>query len=253
MLTNLEQPDTLELEPELVVEQPAADFGFIFGPSTVAEVVRYCRTLADALNATEFSVLYCLPGGDGLKLAPVCDSAFPGVSTLSRTMSSGAPKLACTSLLRQPAPVWWRAAGTPHFLTPDARRWAREVAAPIEDSSGIAFPVSAERGRSGFIVFTGQDMTISEVALCETHARCHKTFADLSQRRTGGVAVPSMSRREIECLRLTAHGQTSEEIANTLGLSVHTANQYLTNSTHKLNAVNRIHAVAKALRTGLID
>jgi DNA-binding CsgD family transcriptional regulator len=62
-----------------------------------------------------------------------------------------------------------------------------------------------------------------------------------------------MSRRELECLSLTADGQTSEEIAARLGLSVHTANQYLTNSTQKLNAVNRMHAVAKALRMGLID
>ena len=31
------------------------------------------------------------------------------------------------------------------------------------------------------------------------------------------------------------------------------ANQYLSNTTQKLNAVNRMHAVAKALRLGLID
>ena len=38
-----------------------------------------------------------------------------------------------------------------------------------------------------------------------------------------------------------------------LKLSVHTANQYLTNTTQKLDAVNRMHAVAKALRMGLIE
>jgi len=62
-----------------------------------------------------------------------------------------------------------------------------------------------------------------------------------------------MSRREIECLKLTSRGYTSEEIAKELKLSVHTANQYLTQTTQKLNAVNRMHAVAKALRLGLID
>ena len=45
----------------------------------------------------------------------------------------------------------------------------------------------------------------------------------------------------------------SDEIATRLGLSVHTANQYLANTTQKLNAVNRMHAVAKALRAGLFD
>ena len=62
-----------------------------------------------------------------------------------------------------------------------------------------------------------------------------------------------MSAREIQCLRLTAEGKTSEEIARRLGLSVHTANQYLSATSQKLNAVNRMHAVAKALRLGLID
>ena len=68
-----------------------------------------------------------------------------------------------------------------------------------------------------------------------------------------GSNAPAISKRELECLSLTANGLTSEEIAAELGLSVHTANQYLTNTAQKLNAVNRMHAVAKALRLGLID
>ena len=61
------------------------------------------------------------------------------------------------------------------------------------------------------------------------------------------------SRCELECLRLTAAGRTSEDIARILGLSVHTANQYLTSAGVKLDAVNRMHAVAKAMRAGLIE
>jgi DNA-binding CsgD family transcriptional regulator len=57
----------------------------------------------------------------------------------------------------------------------------------------------------------------------------------------------------MECLKLTARGLTSEDIARQLGLSVHTANQYLASTTQKLDATNRIHAVAKAMRLGLID
>jgi DNA-binding CsgD family transcriptional regulator len=64
---------------------------------------------------------------------------------------------------------------------------------------------------------------------------------------------PLISKRELECLKLTANGYTSDEIARLLKLSVHTANQYLSNTTQKLDAVNRMHAVAKALRMGLID
>src|SRR5690606_22053097 len=111
-----------------------------------------------------------------------------------------------------------------------------------------------ERGRCGALVFAGRQMMLDENALCDVHARCFSIFGDVARQRMQDCAkVPPVSKREIECLRLTANGLTSDDIASALGLSVHTANQYLTNSTHKLNAVNRIHAVAKALRSGLID
>ncbi len=42
------------------------------------------------------------------------------------------------------------------------------------------------------------------------------------------------------------------QIAAMLGLSMHTATQYLTSAAQKLDAVSRTHAVAKALRLGLI-
>ena len=67
------------------------------------------------------------------------------------------------------------------------------------------------------------------------------------------VAKYGLSKRDIECLRLTADGLTSEQIAERLGLSVHTANQYVAAAAEKLDAVNRMHAVAKALRAGIIS
>ncbi|MEQ9248232.1 MAG: helix-turn-helix transcriptional regulator, partial [Nitratireductor sp.] len=87
------------------------------------------------------------------------------------------------------------------------------------------------------------------------HSRCHALFTRFLEHDPlpGGTSGPAISRRELQCLKLTANGLTSDEIAKRLGLSVHTANQYLANTTQKLNAVNRVHAVAKALRKGLID
>lgn len=221
--------------------------------ATLSEAARYCHSLAVALNASAFSLLFCATQGDTRRLVPAFDSAFPGVSTLSRTL--GVQSCAdLDGMFAAPTPAWWAAAEQPSFLSAAARRWARAINCPVEGTSGIAFPVSVERGRTGIVVFTGDDMVLDEVALCETHARCHAVFSGVaSQRALASEALPTMSKREIECLRLTANGLTSDDIATALGLSVHTANQYLTNSTHKLNAVNRIHAVAKALRSGLID
>ena len=246
----IDHPDRTA-EPALSAVPPTHAGGHTPSSST-EDAVRYCHSLAVALNATAFSVLFCAHLTDTRRLIPLFDSTFPGVSELTDALSD----LACRSigLLASPTPAWWSPEREPTFLTAAARRWTREISSPLDGDSGIAFPVSIERGRSGVIVFSGDDMTIDEVALCETHARCHGLFAGVVRDLDAVAEVkPAMSKREIECLRLTANGLTSQQIAKALGLSVHTATQYLTNSTQKLNAVNRTHAVAKALRGGLID
>ena len=43
------------------------------------------------------------------------------------------------------------------------------------------------------------------------------------------------------------------EIGKILSLSEHTVNHYFTLSATKLGATNRTHAVAKAIKVGLID
>jgi DNA-binding CsgD family transcriptional regulator len=58
--------------------------------------------------------------------------------------------------------------------------------------------------------------------------------------------------REIECLRWSAAGKSSEEMAIILDLSAHTVNDYVKNAMRKLNTVSRIQAVAAAVRLGLI-
>ena len=228
-------------------------------PIAAPETVRLCRDLAGAIGADGFSLFFAAPQGEGRRLAPVFDNTFPGVSSLSRALSARAAEGFARALAEGTVPLWWLAPGAPRFLDDDARAWAREVESPLADApmagrSGIAFPIVQENGRAGAVVFCGDRLALDEQALCATHARCHALFSEVArQRPLAGAALPAMSKREIECLRLTANGFTSEEIATALGLSVHTANQYLASSGHKLNAVNRIHAVAKALRAGLID
>lgn len=63
----------------------------------------------------------------------------------------------------------------------------------------------------------------------------------------------ALSARERECLQWTAGGKTSQEIAIILGLSEHTVNHYLSAACQKLGAANRAHAVAKAMRSGLLE
>jgi DNA-binding CsgD family transcriptional regulator len=80
-------------------------------------------------------------------------------------------------------------------------------------------------------------------------------FAAAEWRRStaqeaGGSAISS---READCLQWAAAGKTSQECAVILGLSPHTVNQHLASAAEKLGAVNRVQAIAKAVRAGLVN
>jgi DNA-binding CsgD family transcriptional regulator len=64
--------------------------------------------------------------------------------------------------------------------------------------------------------------------------------------------VERLSNREVECLRWSAAGKSSEEIAIILALSTHTVASYLKSAMRKLNSVNRMQAVARAYRYRLL-
>jgi DNA-binding NarL/FixJ family response regulator len=72
----------------------------------------------------------------------------------------------------------------------------------------------------------------------------------LSPRAT--AQVPSLSPREKEIMRLMAEGMTAEQIANQLNVSVETVRTHVRNVIRKLQARNRVHAIAMALERGEI-
>jgi LuxR family transcriptional regulator, quorum-sensing system regulator SinR len=63
----------------------------------------------------------------------------------------------------------------------------------------------------------------------------------------------AITKREIEALNWVAHGKKLAEIGPLMGISVETVKAHLDSARYKLQALNRLHAVAKALRAGLIS
>lgn len=61
-----------------------------------------------------------------------------------------------------------------------------------------------------------------------------------------------LSRRELQCLKLVAAGKNGKEMSEILGISQHTVDKHLLNARLKLKSVNRVQAVAIAVRRGLI-
>jgi LuxR family transcriptional regulator, quorum-sensing system regulator BjaR1 len=71
-------------------------------------------------------------------------------------------------------------------------------------------------------------------------------------RTTNAVAGITLSKREQEVLQWAAEGKSEWEIGLILGLSEHTAEKFIRSARIKLQAGNRTHAVALAIRLGLI-
>jgi DNA-binding CsgD family transcriptional regulator len=68
-----------------------------------------------------------------------------------------------------------------------------------------------------------------------------------------GQVVVRLTPREKECLGWAAHGRTSKEIGDVLGLTPATVNFFIDAAVQKLDAFNRAHAAAKAVALGLIS
>jgi DNA-binding CsgD family transcriptional regulator len=74
------------------------------------------------------------------------------------------------------------------------------------------------------------------------------------QRRQGGPqgASPCLTRREIQVLALIGGGLTTAQIANRLRISAKTVESRRQTLFAKLGVQNQSHAVAVAIRTGLL-
>jgi LuxR family quorum sensing-dependent transcriptional regulator len=68
--------------------------------------------------------------------------------------------------------------------------------------------------------------------------------------RTGPYALTA---RESEVLEWVAHGKTAREIGEILRITKRTADAHVHSAIRKIGAVNRINAVAIAIRDRIID
>jgi len=76
-----------------------------------------------------------------------------------------------------------------------------------------------------------------------------RVIAEFSRPGAKGL----LSRRETEILQYVARGDETREIASALGLKRQTVKNDINRVIQKLGAKNRAHAVALALRNGVIN
>jgi LuxR family quorum-sensing system transcriptional regulator SinR len=79
----------------------------------------------------------------------------------------------------------------------------------------------------------------------------HQRACDLNDD-DAPVDLNAITSREIEALECLAQAKNSAEIAIQMRISLATVNGYLDSARFKLQALNRVHAVTKAIRAGSI-
>jgi LuxR family quorum sensing-dependent transcriptional regulator len=120
---------------------------------------------------------------------------------------------------------------------------------------GYAVPMLTIEGDIVMISLGGREVDFDQratdtISLLATFAAGRAL--EVSSRGAAYDARPSLTDREIECLRWAAVGKSEWEISQILSISEHTAEKHLLNAKRKLKASNRVHAVAEAIRFGLI-
>jgi DNA-binding NarL/FixJ family response regulator len=129
----------------------------------------------------------------------------------------------------------------------------------LDDASEEHFLPALELGARGFIDRTTSTSELIDcilgVARGEMHigrrlatrlAEAYRQAAPARPRNSG------LTDRELQVLTLLAHGYTNKEIASRVMLSEHTVRAHLRNVMQKLSVENRVQAVARATRQGLL-
>ncbi len=80
------------------------------------------------------------------------------------------------------------------------------------------------------------------------HQRAYELHAEEAP-----VDLNAITKREIEALEWSAEGKAVEDIAVLMRISHETVKAHLDSARYKLHSLNRAHAVAKAIRAGLIQ
>ena len=81
------------------------------------------------------------------------------------------------------------------------------------------------------------------------HARARALIAPSAD----GRKQTRLSAREIECLKWSSAGKTAWEIGQILSISERAVEKYIGSAGAKLNTVNKVHAVAEAMRQRILE
>ncbi|MCT4657237.1 MAG: LuxR family transcriptional regulator [Cohaesibacter sp.] len=159
-------------------------------------------------------------------------------------------------LLQSDLPFEWSELGKDKPLSKKARMVMEEAHTLGEMKSGFCIPIYGPAGAQDSISFaTSQDHSLSEKDKRALHILGIYAVARVREilGKPREVSAPKLTKREVDCLKWSSLGKTSWETSEILGISQATVDHYLHLAIQKLQATNRVQAVAEAMRLKLIN
>lgn len=140
----------------------------------------------------------------------------------------------------------------------EGAKW--EIQAEFGYRTGIATALHLPCGRHFFVGFDRDQRLPNDPNEVGRMAAAIQLFAVYAQDAAlrllfndqPPVVMPNLTPRELESMRWTMAGKTAWELGQILGISEQTAARHINNATRKLGCVNKVQAVLKAVRLGLI-
>lgn len=213
------------------------------------------QRLAELLAATHSTGIVLVR--DGRRLEPHAVRGWPSPpvaeaagSLTERTLREGRTLIAVTDPLLQDVDI----ADFPLVAERGARTVLMTPLRSHGDLEGALFATWSERVTiAPWRVRLAEALAYHAGAVLE-RMRLQANLADLAGRflRGQGTPPPVITNRERQLLVLTAQGRTGPEIADELGLTKQTVEQYMKRLMAKLGAPSRAAAVARALAWDLI-
>jgi DNA-binding NarL/FixJ family response regulator len=144
--------------------------------------------------------------------------------------------------------------GDVHHSSPHCRIVILTV---FEDETKISQAISA--GACGYLLKTSRAETVADAILEAAQGgspmspKVAASVVKLLARLSHPIGPPvALSPRELELLALLVEGLTAKEIADRLGVSIHTTGTHTKNLFSKLGVHSRAAAVARALKERLV-
>lgn len=135
----------------------------------------------------------------------------------------------------------------------DGARIVGGEAAEFGLRQGIVMPITMLDRCAVAVSFGGPSLELSDEDVAALQFGTTYAIAQILHHRANEkLPYTGLSTREMDCLRWAAEGKSDWEIGKILGIAAATVEKHNLAVRTKLDAVNRAHAIAKALRLHII-